>query len=143
MRVLLLRDVKGLGKKFDIKSVKDGYALNFLLPQKIAAIADKQAIAKKSAAESKLKNDAENYKKFSEKLSGEILNFTVKTGGKGEVFEPVDKSRVKSALEKLGYQDFEVVLPRSIKKPGEYAVEITFPLGIKNSVKIRLQPKQP
>ncbi len=57
MKVILLKDVKGIGKRFDEKTVSDGYALNFLLPQKLALVADKIGTAKvlelKSQSEAK------------------------------------------------------------------------------------------
>lgn len=67
MKVILLRDVKGVGKRFEEKNVSDGYATNFLLPQKLALVADKLGLAK--ALE--LKNQSESKKAREERVQNE------------------------------------------------------------------------
>ncbi|MEK7175948.1 MAG: 50S ribosomal protein L9 [Patescibacteria group bacterium] len=68
MKVILLKDIKGVGKRFDEKNVADGYALNFLLPNNFALIADKAGLAKiKQLKEASEANKAEEAKKLGEK----------------------------------------------------------------------------
>ena len=69
MKVVLLQDIKGLGKKGEEKEVKDGYALNFLIPQKKAA-SPKDAIAKKTTAEAK-----QQQQKTAQHIENELENF--------------------------------------------------------------------
>lgn len=68
MKVILLKDVKGVGKRFEEKTVADGYALNFLLPKNLALVADKSSVAKitQLKAQSEAKRVAEE-KELSEK----------------------------------------------------------------------------
>ncbi len=139
----MLQDVKKLGKKLDVISVKDGFARNFLFPQKLAVIADSQSLAQKKSVENKISGNQKKYEGFALKLAEEVLNFPVKVGEKGEVFEPVNKEKIKRSLLSLGYSDFEINLNQSLKKDGDHLVDISFPFAIKSKVKVRLTPKQP
>ncbi|MDO8424288.1 MAG: 50S ribosomal protein L9 [bacterium] len=68
MKVILLKDVKGVGKRFEEKEVSDGYALNFLLPKNCAVVADKPGIAKANQLKEQSEaRRAEEEKKLSEK----------------------------------------------------------------------------
>lgn len=88
MRIILLQDIVSLGKKDDIKNVSDGYARNFLFPQKLAKQATESAV-KILAAEKKEEagKKSEEYKKYTalkEKIKSLKLSFKMKIGGKGK-----------------------------------------------------------
>ncbi len=135
MRIILLQDIKGFGRKFDVKNVKDGYARNFLLPQNLAKIATERVIkeleTQKAAwqkEEQEIKNKLETLAK---EFSGQEFKFTLKTGKKGEVFGSVGKNDIKTLMAaNIGtnfheyLKDIEVNLERPIKKLGEHQVEI-------------------
>jgi len=137
MRIILLREIKGLGNKFDIKQVKDGYARNFLIPQGLAKIATEQTIkeleAQKAAwskEEQEIKNKLET---LAEELSGQEFKFTLKTGKKGEIFGSVTRDDIKN---KLSMPNIEVNLERPIKTLGEHQVEINLGKGVKVNIKV-------
>lgn len=141
MKVLLLQDVKKVGKKYDIKDVSDGYARNFLLAQKLAVPADARALQLKAEVAKKEQLLLVQYQKAAEDLKKEILEFKVRSGSKGEVFGSVTAADIKKALEVKGFSDLEVKLDQSLRFLGEREVEIAFGKGITGTVKVKLLPR--
>jgi large subunit ribosomal protein L9 len=138
MKVVLLRDIRGLGRKFDVKEVKAGYFRNFLLPRQLAVLATAAAFKHREAHLAKEQALMAALQAAAEKLSGEILEFHLKTGDAGEVFGSVTTADLKKLLLERGYTDFEVELDRPLKSPGEYEVGITFSRGVKRNVTIKI-----
>ncbi len=141
MRVLLLQDVKKVGRKYDIKDVADGYARNFLLANKLAVPADANALRLKAEADKKEQALLAQYSRAVEDLKKEILEFKVRSGSKGEVFGSVTAADIKKALEAKGFSDFSVELDQSLRFLGEREVEVVFGKGIKGRVKVKLSPQ--
>jgi len=141
MKVILLQTIKGLGNKFDIKNVKDGYGRNFLLPRGLAKIASEDVIKKletqKAAWEKGEQEIKTKLEALAKELSSQEFKFTLKTGKKGEVFGSVTKDDIKS---KLSMPDIEIELERPIKTLGEHQVEIDLGKGIKAKVKVITEP---
>lgn len=142
MKVILLQDIRGLGQKMEVKSVADGYARNFLLPKGLAKTASSGALTERETVERKLKTDINCYQEMADKLKNDRLEYTVKTGEKGEVFEPVNKVKIKEALESRGYKDFEINLSQSLKEIKEHKIDIKFPRGVRSKIAVILQPQQ-
>ena len=144
MKVILLQNIKGLGKRHDVKEVKDGYARNFLIPQKLAEFAT--AAALKKVADLKLKEKTERegmvaeLKAEAEKIKDKKIVFKVKTGEKGEVFGSVSALDIKGELEKSGIRHGVAVAPKPIKTLGETKVEINLGEGIKTEVVVVVEP---
>ena len=89
MKVILLADVKGQGKKDQLVEVSDGYARNFLLPRKLAKPADNQAVTelknKQAAAQHKIDVERANAKEIAEKLTGIQVIFRVGASADGRL----------------------------------------------------------
>ena len=108
MKVILLADVKKLGKKDQIIEVSDGYAVNFLFPRRLAVqvtkksveVLDTQQEERKELA-AKMKADAEELAK---KLDTITLTFKVKTGREGKLFGAISLKQVTEELAKLGIE---------------------------------------
>ena len=108
MKVILLADVKKLGKKDQIIEVSDGYAVNFLFPRRLAVqvtkksveVLDNQQEERKELA-AKMKADAEELAK---KLDAITLTFKVKTGREGKLFGAISLKQVAEELSKLGIE---------------------------------------
>lgn len=144
MKVILLQDVKGKGKKGQMLEISDGYARNYLLPRKLAveATADAMNTKKmndKAAAEKTAKERAEALE-ISHKLRELTLVVTAKGGGAGRLFGSVTNQEIADALkEKTGIvlDKRKIVISDTIKSVGTYTVqcklgyEITAPLTVK------------
>lgn len=131
MEIILVQDVEKLGHKDDIIIVKDGFARNYLIPQKMAIIATSSA--KKVMAENKRQraHKEAKIKQDAEKLAGRMTNLKITIGAKasqtGKIFGSVTPLLIAEAIQKSGY-DVErkqiVVTDDHIKEVGNYAVKI-------------------
>ena len=144
MKVILLQDVKGKGKKGQMLEVSDGYARNFMLPKKLAVEATADAINTmrmndKAAAEKAAKERAEALE-ISKQLKELILVVTAKGGGAGRLFGSVTNQEIADALKAktgIALDKRKIVISDPIKNVGTYTVtcklgyEITAPLTVK------------
>ena len=144
MKVILLQDVKGKGKKGQMAEISDGYARNYLLPKKLAMEATPDAINTmrmndKAAAEKAAKERAEAVE-ISKKLREMTVVVTAKGGGAGKLFGSVTSQEIADALKaKSGIviDKRKIVLSDTIKTVGTYTVqcklgyEIVAPLTVK------------
>ena len=144
MKVILLQDVKGKGKKGQLLEISDGYARNFLLPRKLAveATADAMNTKKmndKAAAEKEAKERAEALE-ISKQLRETVIVVTAKGGGAGRLFGSVTNQEIADALKAktgINLDKRKIVVSDPIKSVGTYTVqcklgyEITAPLTVK------------
>ena len=144
MKVILLQDVKGKGKKGQMLEVSDGYARNYMLPRKIAVEATADAVNTmrmndKAAAEKAAKERAEAME-ISRKLREMTLVVTAKGGGAGRLFGSVTNQEIADALKAksgIALDKRKIVISDPIKNVGTYTVqcklgyEITAPLTVK------------
>ena len=144
MKVILLQDVKGKGKKGQMLEVSDGYARNYMLPRKIAVEATADAVNTmrmndKAAAEKAAKERAEALE-ISHKLREMTLVVTAKGGGAGRLFGSVTNQEIADALKAksgINLDKRKIVIADPIKSVGTYKVqcklgyEITAPLTVK------------
>ena len=130
MKVILLQDVKGKGKKGQMLEVSDGYARNYMLPRKIAveATADAMNTKKmndKAAAEKAAKERAEAVE-TSKKLRDMTLVVSAKGGGAGKLFGSITSTEIADALkeqQKIDLDKRKLVLNNPIKNVGTYTVK--------------------
>ena len=130
MKVILLQDVKGKGKKGQMLEVSDGYARNFMLPKKLAMEATPDAINTmrmndKAAAEKAARERAEALE-ISKKLREMTLTVTAKGGGNGRLFGAVTNTEIAEALKKnanITIDKRKLVLEENIKNVGTYTVK--------------------
>lgn len=131
MKVILLCDVPKIGRKYDIKDVADGFALNMLLPQGKAKTATPEAIKKVEAlkiimkAENKVQEDL-LIKNLAE-INGKEIPISAKANDKGHLFAQIHKEDIVKAIKaSIGAdvtEDF-IILPKPIKEAGMYDIEI-------------------
>ena len=131
MKVLLLADVKGQGKKDQIVEVSDGYARNFLFPKKLAVAADAKVMSEaKSKEESKqfrLKEEKAAAKALAEKLVTLTVKIPASSGADGRLYGSVttkDISEALSAQHKIDIDKRKMTLAENIKSYGTYNVEV-------------------
>ncbi len=136
MKVILLKDVKGVGKAGELITTSDGHAMNLLLPKKLAVQATPVELAK---YKKHLENDAkeiERLKALAKKLSTEPLRFVLKTGAHGEVFNSITKEDIAIALKKAGYEAIKIDLEKPLRTLGMHAAVIHLGKGIEAQIKI-------
>jgi len=142
MKVIFLKDVKGTARKGEIKEVSDGYARNFLIPRQVASIATEQAIKEVDQAKMADKKQADDFKdKIKELESIGPIEFKLKTGKKGEIYDSVTKEEIEKELGKRGFNHVEVRLPKPIREIGSQEVEVTIGKGVVGKITIATEPE--
>ena len=144
MKVILLQDVKGKGKKGQLLEVSDGYARNYMLPRKIAVEATPDAIntmkMNDKATQDRIAREKAEAMEVSRKLRGMTLTVTAKGGGAGRLFGSVTNQEIADALGQeagIKLDKRKIVIADPIKNVGTYTVtcklgyEITAPLTVK------------
>ncbi|PAF49816.1 50S ribosomal protein L9 [Helicobacter sp. 12S02232-10] len=143
MKILLMEDVKGLGKTGEIHEVKDGYGQNFLIAKGKAKHATNEVINKYKADQRK-KSEKEalemaERKQLVKTLEDITLKITKKVGANGSLFGAITKEEILEALEKshrLGLDKKNIELKAPIKSTGIYEIEIKLGQGISGVLKI-------
>ena len=145
MKVILLKDVKSLGKKGELVEASDGYARNYLLPRKIAREANAQAMNEyKNAENSKnfkiatQKAQAEQQKKM---LEGKKFVMTAKAGQGGRLFGSITAKQVAEEIKKqynIVVDKRKVVLECDIKEFGTYKAEVKLYTGISANIDVQV-----
>lgn len=143
MKVVLNKDVKGLGKKLQIVEVSEGYARNYLIPKKIAAIADRKNIneanTKSQAVAFKKKTDYEEALKQKELIEKGYIEFKHKVGEASKLFGSITEKEIADQMNKkfnLNIDKKRIVIAHPIKNLGDYTVSIKLNEGVVASLKI-------
>jgi len=142
MKVILLADVKGHGKKGELCNVSDGYARNFLFPKKLAVEADNAAMSEfKSREQAKIHHKEEEIaaaKATAEKLNGKTVTMKAKAGAGGKLFGSVTTKEVATEIKNsLGIEiDKKKMTMADIKNFGEYTAEIKLYTGISAKITV-------
>ena len=143
MKVILLQDVKGKGKKGQMIEVSDGYARNYMLPRKIAVEATADAVntmrMNDKATQERIAREKAEAMEISKKLREMPLTVTAKGGGAGRLFGSVTNQEIADALAKTGIKldKRKIIIAEPIKNVGTYTVtcklgyEISAPLTVK------------
>ena len=142
MKVILLKDVKGLGKARDIKEVSDGYARNCLIKQGLAeeatAVKVNSLNIKKGAEEFHRQEEINALKEQAKNLNGKNVTLKIKCGENGKIFGSVTTKEIADAINELGFNvdKKKVLLKDAIKNLGEYTVEVKFLPEVLAKVKV-------
>lgn len=145
MKILLLKDVPGVGQKNDIKEVNEGFARNFLFTKKLAVAASDAKIRtlehEKNALQHKETADKKRYQNIADKLASTEVIITTKVGEKGKSFGSIGATQIKKALGRQGVDIEEewVTLTEPIKTIRIVAVPLKFPYGISGSVNVTVK----
>ena len=130
MKIILLRDVGGLGLRGAVKEVSDGYALNHLIPNKMAQLASKEALAsleKKNAADKALRAEQEKeWAAIAERMKSFTLMVRANADAKGHLYKKITAAEIAKVLGEQGiHVPEESITPKMpIKQTGTWPVEI-------------------
>ena len=145
MEVIFLADVKGSGKKGDIKNVSDGYAKNFLLKNGLAKIADAGAKGdlknKNESAQFHYAQDKATMQELAKKLENVPVVLNVKVGENGKLFGSITNKEIAQEYKAMGYDidKRKIVLTDSIKTTGTYIVQIKLFEGVVCKTNVQVQ----
>ena len=131
MKVILLADVKGQGKKNDVIEVSDGYAKNFLIPRKLAKVADAQSLndvkVKEAARVYRIETEKKEAQALAEKLKGILVMIPASCGADGRLYGSVTSKDIVERLQAdhgVEIDKRKLSLPEPIKAYGKYEVEV-------------------
>ena len=145
MKVILLQDVKGQGKKGEVKDVNEGYARNFLVKKGLAEIATASKLndmaQKKSAADFHKAEEIKATKQLAEEIKGKTFIVKIKAGQNGKVFGSVTGGNISDALSVAGYEvdKKKIILPQPIKTLGTYDVDLKLMEGVTSKIIVVVQ----
>lgn len=144
MKVLLLQDVKGQGKKGELIDVNDGYARNFLIKKKFAVEATASVInetkQKQAAEEKRRKDEYDNAAAQSKMLKGLAVDVRIRCGENGKLFGAVTAKEISERLAEIGYDidKKKILLSDPIKAVGSYPVEIRLMAGVNTQINVKV-----
>lgn len=144
MKIVLLQDVKGQGKKSEIIEVNEGYARNFLIKKGMAEVATNAKIndinMKKASADYHKAEEVKAMQAMSKEIFGKEFTVKIKAGANGKVFGSVTAINISDALVAAGYNvdKKKVNLAQPIKTLGDYEVELKLLEGITTKIKVKV-----
>lgn len=145
MKVIYLQDVKGSGKKGEVKNVADGYARNMLLPKGLAVEATPENMNKlqgqKDSAQHKVDVDTKNAKEAAAKVKDQKVTIKAKAGKNDRLFGSVTSANVAEALEEqfgIKVDKKKITLSTDIKNFGSYKAVIKFYTGISENIDVEV-----
>jgi large subunit ribosomal protein L9 len=131
MKVILLQDVRKVGKKFEVKEVSDGYALNFLIPRKLAEVSTASSMKKvetvKAHADAERKIQEDLLVKNLKSLEGVTLHIKANANDKGHLFKGINKEELVKALKAETQIDLlpeYLDLEKPLKEVGEFTIPV-------------------
>lgn len=142
MKVILLKDVAKLGKKFEVKEVADGFARNLLFPKGMAKPATESAIKQLEKEKEIMELEAENDLKKTEsvvaELDGREIEIKAKADESGKLYGSITPAKIAKAINGNGFEikGKQIKLDEPIKELGEFEVALEFPHGLEAKVKI-------
>lgn len=145
MDIILLKNIDKLGDKHDVVSVKPGYGRNYLIPQGVAVIANRDNLKRletiKADEEAKEAVRLDEYKQIAEKLAGQSLKIGVKAGTSGKIFGSVTNVQVARALREQQDLDIErkkIVVSEDIKELGTYTATLNLHKEVSTTIDFEL-----
>ncbi len=148
MKVILLEDIKGVGKKDQVINSSDGYARNFLFPKKLAVEANNENMAKLKAKQDsnqyKKSQEKEEAQKLAENLKRIMLKLEVKSGENGKIFGSITAKEIADSLKaqyKIDIDKKKIDLKEPIKTVGSFSVSIKLYEGIVGTLKVQVISK--
>ncbi len=146
MKVILLEDIKGVGKKDDIKEVSEGYAKNFLLPHKKAVLADKNNLTKmkniQKIEEEQKRQEYEDALSLAKKIESKNLIIKAKLGENGKLFGTVTNKEIAEELKKqegINIEKKKIIIQNPIKMLGQREVKIKLHPKVSATLNITIQ----
>jgi large subunit ribosomal protein L9 len=148
MKVILLEDVEKIGKKFEVKEVKDGYARNFLIPKGLAKLATKEALiwleTQKDIEEKKAEKSLKEIQEIASSIDDQEVVIQVKVGDQDQIFESVGAQKISEKLREAGFdiKKSQIELAEPIKELGEYPVKVKFDHNLEAEIRVIISKEE-
>ncbi len=146
MKVILLEDVKGTGKKGQTIEASDGHAKNFLIPRKLAVAATKENLntleMQKRAEEKRRREELEAAQQQKEIFEAKTIKITVKSGVSDKIFGSVTNKEIATAFEQqtgIKIDKKKIVLDEPIKTKGQKQVDVRLHPQVVAKIKIEIE----
>jgi len=142
MRVILLQDIEKIGKKYEVKEVKDGFARNFLIPQGSAKLATKKALlwleTQKETETGREEQELKKAQALASAIDGQEVVITTKVGEEGQLFESITSQKISDRLKELSFEikKTQINLEEPIKELGEFPIKIKFEHNLEAEIKL-------
>jgi len=142
MWVVLLQDVENLGRKYDIKEVKDGYARNFLITKGLAKPATKEVLKwaeiQKEIEARRVEEELKKVQEMASAIDGQEIIIQVKIGEENQLFESITSQKIAEKLKELGFEikKSQIDLKEPIKELGEFPVKVKFEHNLEAEIKV-------
>ena len=143
MKVILLTDVKGQGKKNDVIEVSDGYAKNFLIPRKLAKAADAQSLndvkVKEEARLYRIETDKKEARALAEKLKGILVKIPASSGADGRLYGSITSKDISERLEAdhgISIDKRKIVMGEPVKTYGKYEIDVKLYTEINGKINV-------
>ena len=148
MKVILLEDVKSLGKKGEIVNVNDGYARNFILPKKLGLEATSKNLndlkLQKQNDEKVAQEKLDAAKALAEEIKEKSITVKIQAGVEGKVFGSISSKEIATEAKKQLNMDIDkkkIVIPDAIKSLGTYNVNIKLHIDVTASLTVKVEAK--
>jgi len=148
MKVILLQDIKGIGKQYEIKEIADGYARNFLIPRGLAKPTTEQDM---KWAKKQLKNKEEQAEQELAKTQGLVakidgleVEINAKLNEEGKLFGSINALKISQRLKDMGFdiKKSQIELEEPIKEAGEWPVKLAFSHGLEAEIMVVIPEKE-
>lgn len=145
MKVILLQDVKKVGKKFEVKEVADGYARNFLLSKNLAREATEETLTwlhtQKKILEEKASEALKEVQEIASRMDDLEVIVPVKVGAEGQLFESISVQKIADQLKAMGFsiKKDQIELKEPIKELGEFPAKVKFEHNLEATISVITQ----
>jgi len=142
MRIILLQDVENVGKKHEIKDVKDGYARNFLIPKGLAKLATKEGLERlekqKEIEKQKIEEELKEIQKIASSIDEFEVIISVKVGEEQQLFEKINTQKISDKLKELGFdiKKEQIDLAEPIGELGEFPIKVKFEHNLESEIRV-------
>ena len=148
MKIILLQDIKNIGKQYEVKEIADGFARNFLIPRGLAKPATEQDMrwANKQLKEKEKQAEQELIKAqgLVTKIDGLEVEINAKLNEEGKLFGSINALKIAQRLKEMGFdiKKSQIELEEPIKEVGEWPVKLSFSHGLEAEITVTITKKE-
>ncbi len=142
MKVVLLQNIDKIGKKYEVKELKEGYVRNFLIPNGLAKPATPNAMkwldAQKEIEEKRAEEELKKNQELASTMDGQEVLIYVKVGEEQQLFESINAQKISEKLKELGFnvKKGQINLDKPIKEIGEFPIKIKFEHNLEAEIRV-------